>query len=102
MSAEFKIFKEFYPFYLSQHQNSICRTLHFVGILLGVGFLLLVILVLKNYWLAPVSLVWGYAFGWVGHYCFEKNRPATFKYPFFSFLGDFVMFKDLLIGKIKF
>lgn len=33
---------------------------------------------------------------------FEKNRPATFKHPFYSLWGDWVMFKDMLVGKIKF
>ncbi len=102
MSAEFKTFKEFYPFYLSQHENTICRLFHFVGTLLGIVFLLLVIFFLKNYWLMPLSLVWGYSFAWVGHYVFEKNTPATFTYPIYSFIGDLVMFKDLFIGKIKF
>lgn len=44
----------------------------------------------------------GYGFAWVGHYFFEKNKPATFLYPWYSFLGDWVMFKDIIIGKIKF
>jgi len=49
-------------------------------------------------WLLPVI---GYGFAWVGHFFFEKNRPATFKHPFYSLLGDWVMFKDMLIGRIK-
>ena len=43
----------------------------------------------------------GYGFAWVGHYVFEKNRPATFKHPWYSLAGDFVMFKDILIGRIE-
>lgn len=101
MTAKFNTFKAFYPFYLSQHQNSICRKLHFVGILLGVIFLLVVVFIFNNYFLLPFSLVWGYAFGWVGHFFFEKNKPTSFQYPFYSFRGDFVMFKDMLVGKIK-
>ena len=44
----------------------------------------------------------GYGFAWVGHFVFEKNRPATFQYPLYSLLGDWVMFKDMLTGKIRF
>ena len=48
------------------------------------------------------ALLSGYAFAWVGHFFFEKNRPATFRHPFYSFAGDWVMFKDILTGKIRF
>ena len=52
---------------------------------------------------APLAaLLCGYAFAWVGHFFFEKNRPATFKHPFYSFAGDWVMFKDILAGRIRF
>ncbi len=44
----------------------------------------------------------GYGFAWTGHFFFEKNRPATFKYPLYSLLGDFRMFRDMLIGRIDF
>ncbi len=49
-----------------------------------------------------MALLSGYAFAWVGHFFFEKNRPATFKHPFYSFAGDWVMFKDIFVGKIPF
>ena len=55
-----------------------------------------------NFWWLLVGLVQGYAWAWVGHYFFEHNRPATFKYPRWSFMGDWVMWKDILTGKIKF
>tara|TARA_B100000686_G_scaffold282045_1_gene304183 strand:- start:261 stop:413 length:153 start_codon:yes stop_codon:yes gene_type:complete len=45
--------------------------------------------------------IFGYGFAWVGHYFIEKNRPATFQYPLYSLLGDFVMFWQILVGKIK-
>ena len=94
-------FQEFYPFYLSQHANKACRRLHFVGsiiILAIIGFAL----INKNYSLLLFIPLVGYGFAWVGHFVFEKNRPATFKYPLYSLMGDWVMFKDILIGKIKF
>ncbi len=96
-----KTFKEFYPFYLGEHSNRTCRRLHFVGTSLGLGFLLLALLTLNFGWLLA-GLVQGYAWAWVGHYFFEHNRPATFKYPRWSFIGDWVMWKEMLTGKIKF
>lgn len=96
-----KTFQEFYPFYLGEHANRTCRRLHFTGTSLGLGFLLLAFLTM-NFWWVLVGIVQGYAWAWVGHYFFEHNRPATFKYPRWSFIGDWVMWKEILTGKIKF
>ena len=94
-------FREFYPFYLSEHANRISRRLHFIG---SCGVLLLVALAIVrgNAWWLLAALLCGYGFAWVGHFFFEKNRPATFKHPLYSFIGDWVMFKDILRGKIPF
>ncbi len=97
---EFKDFKEFYPFYLLQHQNPKCKRLHFIGTLLVCLFLLTALITRNYYWLILVPIV-GYGFAWVGHFVFEKNKPATFQHPFYSLLGDFVLFKDILLGKHK-
>ncbi|MGO4262665.1 Mpo1-like protein [Lysobacter sp. TAB13] len=101
MASRFASFSEFYPFYLSEHSNRTSRRLHFVG---SCGVLILFALALAQArpWLLLAALLCGYGFAWVGHFFFEKNRPATFKYPFYSFAGDWVMFKDILTGKIKF
>lgn len=97
---EFKSFTEFYPFYLSEHKNLTCRQLHFYGTS-GVIALLLLFFFTGN----PLTLlalpVVGYGFAWVGHFVFEKNRPATFKHPFYSLMGDFRMFWDILAGKVR-
>lgn len=98
---KYQTFAEFYPFYLAEHANVTCRRLHFVGSCL-VLLCLASAVVTANWmllWLLPVI---GYGFAWVGHFFFEKNRPATFTYPFYSLLGDWVMFKDILTGRIKF
>ena len=93
-------FREFYPFYLGEHQNRTCRRLHIVGSLCALSCLAAAIVQMQPWWLLG-ALFSGYGFAWVGHFFFEKNRPATFKYPFYSFAGDWVMFKDILIGRIK-
>jgi len=99
METRYRTFKEFYPFYLQEHSNSTCRRLHFAGSSI---VLLLVAMAgmsgeLALLWLLPVV---GYGFAWVGHFFFEHNRPATFKYPLFSLMGDWVMFRDMLTGRI--
>jgi hypothetical protein len=99
--ARFSSFSEFYPYYLGEHANRTCRRLHFVGSL-GVLALLVLAIASGNGWYLLGALFCGYGFAWVGHFFFEKNRPATFKHPLYSFIGDWVMFKDILTGKIPF
>jgi hypothetical protein len=99
-SNRFNSFVEFYAFYLSQHKNLTCRRLHFVGSALILALFAFVIISQQwiLLWLLPVL---GYGFAWVGHFFFEHNKPATFTYPFYSLLGDWVMFKDILLGNIE-
>jgi hypothetical protein len=101
MSTRYETFREFYPFYLSEHSNPACRRLHFVGTTLVIACLVAAPLT-RNAWWLVAALFAGYGFAWVGHYFFEHNRPATFTYPLYSFMGDWVMYKDLLTGKIRF
>ena len=101
MSTAFASFREFYPYYLSEHSDRTCRRLHFVGTSIVVVFLVLAIVQLNAWWLLG-ALISGYAFAWIGHFFFEKNKPATFKYPFYSFAGDWVMYRDMLTGRIPF
>jgi hypothetical protein len=100
-AKKFARFGEFYPFYLSEHRNRTCRRLHFVGSTLALVCLVLLIATGNPWWLLA-GLVAGYGFAWVGHFGFEKNRPASFKQPLFSFMGDWVMYKDILTGRIPF
>lgn len=97
----FTSFAEFYPYYLQEHSNATCRRLHYVGSLLVLTVLGYALLTQQWLWLLAMPLV-GYGFAWVGHFVFEKNRPATFDYPFYSLLGDWVMLKDAFTGRIKF
>ena len=96
----FNSFAEFYPFYLSEHQNDTSRRLHYCGSFL-VLLLVVVAIFSSGWWLLALPVV-GYGFAGVGHFFFEKNPPATFKYPLYSFLGDWVMLKDMLTGRIRF
>ena len=101
MSGGFATFREFYPFYLSEHRNVTCRRLHFVGSSLVLGCILAASATGNGWWLLGAPLA-GYGFAWLGHFLFEHNRPATFRYPFYSLVGDWVMYRDMLIGRIPF
>ncbi len=97
----FKTFAEFYPFYLEEHANRTSRRLHFIGTSIALA-LLITALVLQIGWLVALAIVQGYAFAWVGHFFFEHNKPATFKYPRFSFIGDWRLWWEILSRKIPF
>ena len=100
MEQRFESFKAFYPFYLGEHRNPTCRRLHVVGSLLVLA-VLGGVLVTRNWWGLVLLPVIGYGFAWIGHFFFEKNRPATFKYPVYSLMGDWVMLADVLRGRVK-
>lgn len=100
-TKKYQSFKEFYPFYLLEHANTTSRILHFIGTAL-VFFILGWAIYTQVWWrLALIPFV-GYGFAWVGHFFFEKNKPATFQYPLYSLGSDFKLFFELLIGKQKF
>jgi hypothetical protein len=94
-------FRDFYPFYLAEHTNRTSRRLHFVGTCLVILVVLAIIATGRWRWLLIVPVV-GYGFAWIGHFFFEKNRPATFKHPLYSLMGDFAMAWDIARGRIKF
>jgi len=101
METRFRSFAEFYPYYLSEHANRTCRRLHFAGTSLALACLLALAATGNAWWLAG-ALAAGYGFAWAGHFFFEHNRPATFRYPLWSLAGDWAMFRDLLTGRIPF
>jgi hypothetical protein len=92
----FKTRKEFYPFYLGEHANQTCRRLHVLSTT-GVVVISLysAIFDLKSIWLAPLV---GYGGAWIGHFFFEKNKPATFKYPLYSLISDFQLWYEVVTG----
>ena len=97
-AGRFASFREFYPFYLGEHSHPVSRALHAVGTAAAV-----LVLVLALWWRRPLLLLavplCGYGFAWIGHFFFEKNRPATFRHPFYSLLGDLRLVGDLLTGR---
>jgi len=98
--VKFTSFKSFYPFYLKQHLNPINRALHFFGLLLLI--VLSCLFALRGDFLyIPLSLVPSYMLSWIGHYFFEKNKPATFNHPIYSVRGDVQMFLDILMRREK-
>ena len=101
MDERYRRFAEFYPFYLSEHRNRVCRRLHCVGSALVLAVVVMAIATRDPLWLLAAPAV-GYGFAWVGHFAFEKNRPATFKYPLYSLIGDWAMFRDIITGRIPF
>jgi hypothetical protein len=101
MQKKYQTFRDFYPYYLSEHRNPTCRRLHFIGSTIVLG-LFVTMLITRNWWLGALIPIAGYGFAWVGHFFFEHNRPATFTYPAYSFAGDWVMYWQLMRGKIGF
>ncbi len=94
-------FAQFYPYYLSEHSHRLCRRMHFIGSSLVIAIVLFTVVTAqwRGLWLVPLA---GYGFAWLGHYVYEKNRPATFRYPLYSLLGDWVMYGQMLRGKVSF
>jgi hypothetical protein len=98
MKEEYKSLDEFYPFYLSQHANRTCRRLHVIGSILALLQLIRTIFFAFNLTNVLLALAIGYGFAWVGHYLFEKNKPAAFKHPWLSFQGDMRLLRETLTG----
>ena len=92
-------YREFWDFYVQEHSKPATRALHFIGT--SLGLLLLVWLIWRGAWhYSPLSLVVGYAFAWFAHFVVEKNRPATFQYPIWSFISDYKMMWFMLTGRM--
>lgn len=98
MAPKFQTFEEFWPYYVSQHLDTTCRALHVVGTTLGLACAAASPLFPPLLAAAPVI---GYGFSWIGHFVFEKNRPATFDYFWWSFRGDWRMWRLTLTGRMQ-
>ena len=93
-------YEEFYKLYLQQHSNTICRLLHVIGTTIVIALTLTAIYHRQPKLFIMVPLA-GYGFAWIGHLFFQKNKPATFKYPLWSLKSDFRMYFDILSGKLR-
>ena len=91
---------EYYKMYLTLHQNTTNRRLHVIGQIATIFFILLMI-ISQNYLMLIFAPFIVYPFAWTGHFFFEKNKPAAFSDPIKAKISDFLMFKDILTGKIK-
>ena len=100
MSTRYGTFREFYPYYLSEHANRTCRRLHVIGSTLVLGVVIPACTTQRWALLWSLPLL-GYGFAWLGHFFFEHNRPATFTHPFYSFAGDWVMYWQVLTGRLR-
>ena len=99
-NRRFNSFSDFWPHYLAEHSKPATRVLHYLGTVTAIGFVITLIAI-GRWWLFPLAFVPGYAFAWTAHFFIEKNRPATFTYPLWSFLGDWKMLALMLSGKLK-
>jgi hypothetical protein len=94
-----KTYAEFWDFYIQEHSKPLTRTLHLAGTTFGTA--LLIFFIARGQWyFFPVFLIVGYAFAWFAHFVVEKNRPATFQYPLWSFISDFKMIWYMLTGRM--
>jgi hypothetical protein len=96
---QFNSFADFWPHYLNDHGKPATRLLHAMGTVIAL-ILLLTVIAIGRWWLFPLAFVPGYGLAWTGHFFVEKNRPATFKHPLWSFIGDWKMLALMLAGKI--
>lgn len=100
MSAEPQNYSEFWDFYVQEHSLPLTRTLHFIGTSLGIA--LLIWFIWRGTWYYfPICLVSGYGFAWFAHFVVEKNRPASFKYPYWSFISDYKMMWYMATGRMS-
>jgi hypothetical protein len=95
----FKSFAEFWPYYVAEHSKPATRLLHAIGTTVAVACLVACI-VTRNWLLIPLTLIPGYAAAWTAHFFIEKNKPATFTYPLWSFIGDYKMIGMMIMGKM--
>ena len=97
--TRYKSFAEFWPFYVTEHSKQGTRILHLIGTTTSIA-LLIYLIASGRWWLFPLAFIPGYGCAWLAHFLIEKNRPATFKYPLWSFLADYKMIAMMITGKI--
>jgi len=96
---KFASYDEFFDFYLRQHSNPRNRMLHATGTILGIAVVVGAIIT-GHPWYALLFFPIGYGLAWTGHFALEKNKPATFGHPLWSFISDFRMIGLMLTGRL--
>lgn len=99
MAKKIDNYGDFWPFYLHEHRKPLTRAMHYFGTATGL-ILLVAAFATQIWWLLLAALVAGYIFAWISHFAVEKNKPATFGYPVWSFLSDLRMFGTWLAGRM--
>jgi hypothetical protein len=92
-------FAEFWRMYVAAHRDTRNRALHFAGTL-GAIVIIVTSFVTSQWALSILAPIWGYAFAWVGHCYFERNRPMAFRAPIWAFRADLRMFLFTIIGRM--
>jgi hypothetical protein len=98
--TRFTSFREFWPYYVTEHQRPLTRGLHYAGTT-GVILTVAAALATRRWGLLALAPVFGYGFAWAAHFLVEKNRPATFRHPLYSLAADFVMYAKMLRGQMR-
>ena len=96
---DYNSFAEFWPHYVSEHSRPATRLLHLIGTTIALATIVYFIAIGK-WWLFPLALIPGYGAAWIGHFFVEKNKPATFQHPLWSFMGDYKMIGLMLTGRM--
>jgi hypothetical protein len=99
MMSQPNSFQAFWPYYLMAHRDPRCRHLHFIGSTGALAGMVTAIVLLNPLWI-PAGLVFAYGMAWTGHFAIERNRPATFGNPLWSFIGDIRMYLCWLTGRL--
>src|SRR5215212_8582100 len=98
IEERYKSFTQFWPFYVAEHSHPGTRLLHLIGTTAGIA-LIIYFVATGRWWLFFFGLIPGYGCAWLAHFLIEKNKPATFKYPLWSFIGDYKMIAWMLMGR---
>ena len=98
-TERFNSFSEFWPHYVGEHRKPFCRAIHYAGAIVAVGALAAA-LIWSNWLLILIAPVAGYGLAWLGHFCVEHNKPATWRYVWWSIRGESKMFGLALVGRM--
>jgi hypothetical protein len=100
MSRRYKSFSEFWPYYVAEHSKPGTRWMHLIGTVVATSTMVYLI-ASGRWWLFPLGLIPGYGAAWFAHFFIERNKPATFQYPLWSFLADYKMIALMITGGMQ-